>query len=53
MAKSVVKERYQTGHSRHLFLTMITCGMWAPVWIAMVIKNKLGPRKRTVVRTRD
>lgn len=52
-SRTVFKEHRDTGHGKHMFLTMVTCGMWAPVWAAMVFWNKFGPRKRTVARTRD
>lgn len=28
-----------TNHTFHLIMTVITCGMWAPVWIIMAIVN--------------
>jgi len=28
-----------TNHGLHLVLTLLTCGMWLPVWIIIVIVN--------------
>ena len=30
---------YKTSHGVHLFLTLITFGLWAPVWIVMGCYN--------------
>jgi len=28
-----------TNHGLHLLLTILTCGLWLPIWIIMVIVN--------------
>lgn len=28
-----------TNHGLHLMLTILTCGLWLPIWIIMVIVN--------------
>ena len=28
-----------TNHGLHLLLTILTCGLWLPIWICMVIVN--------------
>ncbi|ANW64063.1 hypothetical protein BCA37_11060 [Mycobacterium sp. djl-10] len=28
-----------TSHGLHLLLTLLTCGLWLPVWIIMIIIN--------------
>lgn len=30
----------RTSHGLHLFLTIITAGLWAPVWIIVTIVNR-------------
>ena len=37
----------ETNHILHLILTMISCGLWAPVWIAMAIINAATNKKIT------
>lgn len=34
---NVSTERRGPNHLLHLVLTVITCGLWAPVWIAVAI----------------
>jgi hypothetical protein len=36
-----------TSHGLHLFLTIITGGMWAFVWIAITIWHAAGPLQRS------
>lgn len=48
--RSVTKSRRQTNHYLHLRLTLWTLGAWSPVWIAMTMWNKFGPRARSVTR---
>ena len=35
----VVYNNSGTNHGLHLVLTVLTCGMWLPVWIILVIVN--------------
>lgn len=41
----ITKSPRHTSHGLHLFLTIITCGLWAPVWFLMSITNKLDKEK--------
>jgi hypothetical protein len=51
--KAVTKERRRTSHGLHLFLTIITAGMWGLfVWLPITLWHKFGPRKRVVTRYR-
>lgn len=45
--RTVTKVPVQTSHVVHLILTLLTCGLWAPVWIIMAVLNK--SQKRRVV----
>lgn len=38
-APPVVVYNTGTNHGLHLVLTLLTCGMWLPVWIIVVIVN--------------
>lgn len=33
-------ERREANHTLHIVLTMLTCGMWAPVWIVAAIRGR-------------
>ncbi|WP_078323655.1 DUF2510 domain-containing protein [Mycobacteroides salmoniphilum] len=33
----VVRPEVRVNHLLHLILTLITCGLWAPIWIIMTI----------------
>lgn len=51
--KAVSKERKRTSHGLHLFLTIITFGVWGLlVWFPLTIWHKVGPQKRIVTRYR-
>ncbi|MFC4127217.1 hypothetical protein [Nocardia rhizosphaerae] len=39
-----VNIRRGPNHGLHLVLTILTCGMWAPVWIAVWIIDAIGCR---------
>ncbi len=41
MGGGYVAVRRGPNHGLHLVLTLITCGMWAPVWILVVILDVL------------
>lgn len=38
-APPVVVYNSGTNHGLHLLLTILTCGLWLPVWIIMIIVN--------------
>jgi len=38
-APPVVVYNSGTNHGLHLVLTILTCGMWLPIWIILVIVN--------------
>lgn len=45
---AVSLQRQRTSHGLHLFLSIITFGMWAIfVWLPITIWHKTGPRART------
>ena len=45
---SVHRERKRTSHGLHLFLTIITCGLWAiVVWIPITVWHAWGPQRRS------
>lgn len=33
--------RHKTDHLVHFMITLFTCGMWTPVWIAVAIVNAI------------
>lgn len=45
----VTKSKRRTSHAFHLIMTIITCGLWAPVWIWMTWQNIL-IKEKTVTR---
>jgi hypothetical protein len=51
--KSVTKERKRTSHGLHLFLTIITGGIWGLlVWFPLAMWHKVGPKKKVVTKYR-
>jgi hypothetical protein len=45
--RMVTESHKRTSHGLHLFLTIITGGLWAIVWIIMTIVNKTTKEKVT------
>lgn len=46
--------RKQTSHTFHLLLTIMTFGMWIPVWFFLSIWHHIGPKsKATSITTSD
>lgn len=45
---AILAKGKRTSHGLHLFLTIITGGMWAVVWIGMAIFNKRQSMSLTV-----
>lgn len=41
----------QTSHTFHLIMTLVTCGLWLPVWALVAILNSFS-RRRHVTRIR-
>jgi len=33
------RERYKTNHILHLLLSLITVGLWVPVWVLVAVSN--------------
>ena len=33
------RDRYEPPHLGHLLLTLVTCGLWLPVWIVHMMAN--------------
>lgn len=49
--KAVSKERKRTSHGLHLFLTIVTLGMWGLfVWWPLTMWHKFGPRRKTTTK---
>lgn len=52
-SKAVTKSRKSTSHGFHLFMSIITCGIWALcVWWPLTMWHKMGPRRKTVTHYR-
>jgi hypothetical protein len=52
-SRSVTKQRKRTSHGLHLFLTIITGGLWGLcVWLPITLWHKLGPRRKVVTEHR-
>lgn len=50
---AVTRERKRTSHGLHLFLTIITFGMWGIfVWAPITLWHAWGPKRRTVTEYR-
>jgi hypothetical protein len=47
-SRSVTKQRKKTNHLLHLVLSIITFGLWLPVWLFVHLSNKWGPKEKTV-----
>jgi hypothetical protein len=39
--QAVVLHGKQTNHILHLLLTLVTCGLWAIVWLILALTNKM------------
>jgi hypothetical protein len=52
-SKTVIRDRRETRHGLHFILTVCTCGGWALVgWPVAWLWNKVGPKRKTTVRTK-
>jgi hypothetical protein len=52
-SRSVTKVRKRTSHGLHLFLTIITGGMWGIfVWLPLTLWHKFGPHQKVVTKHR-
>jgi len=49
MSKTVTTSKRHTSHAFHLIMSIITVGLWIPVWIWMTFQNMIIPEK-TVTR---
>lgn len=45
--RAVTSVPVQTSHTFHLILTLVTCGLWAPVWAVVAVLNSLSKKKQT------
>lgn len=50
--RSVTKTRKPTSHVFHLIMTVMTGGLWLPVWFSLGGWHRYGPRRREVTRYR-
>lgn len=49
--KTVTKNRKDTSHGLHLFLTIVTFGMWGMfVWFPITLWHKFGPRQKSITK---
>lgn len=49
--QAITRDRRSTSHGLHLFLTIITFGMWGLfVWLPITIWHKAGPKRKAVTR---
>ncbi len=47
--RAITRERKKTSHGLHLFLTIITAGMWGLfVWLPLTMWHKVGPKRKIV-----
>jgi hypothetical protein len=52
-SRSETKHRKRTSHGLHLFLTIITLGVWGIcVWFPLTLWHKFGPRRTVVTKHR-
>jgi hypothetical protein len=48
---AVTRQPVRTNHTFHLIMTLITCGLWLPVWAIVALLNKVS-KQRVVTRYR-
>lgn len=47
--REVTRSRKRTSHGLHLFLTIITFGVWGLfVWLPLALWHRFGPKAKTV-----
>ena len=51
MSKTVTKSKRHTSHAFHLIMSLITFGLWIPVWIWMTCQNAMIKEKTVTVTT--
>jgi hypothetical protein len=44
-AQGVTRSPVETNHVLHLLLTLVTCGLWIPVWILVAIVNAFSEKR--------
>jgi hypothetical protein len=50
---AVTHQQRRTSHGLHLFLTIVTLGLWGLfVWLPLTLWHKAGPRERIVTKYR-
>jgi len=37
----LLSNKKKTGHVLHLILSIISCGIWLPIWLLVVLSNSL------------
>lgn len=45
----ITRSPIRTSHTFHLLMTVLTCGMWAPIWFLTTVLNKAS-REKSVTR---
>jgi hypothetical protein len=43
--KSTMWVPNRTSHTFHLIMTLLTCGLWLPVWALVTVLNRVTKRK--------
>jgi hypothetical protein len=51
-SSAITYQQRRTSHGLHLFLTIVTCGLWGLVWIMITVWHKAGPDERVVTHYR-
>jgi hypothetical protein len=47
-SKQVTKYRKRTSFGGHLLMSILTLGLWVPVWAFMAVWHAVGPRRKIV-----
>lgn len=48
--KTTYRQKYCTSHAGHALGTIITAGLWAPMWAVFTVANKVHPGRKVTER---
>lgn len=48
--KTTYRQKYRTSHGGHAIGTVITGGLWAPLWAVFTVANKVHPGRKITER---